>query len=97
MSCRHGILILALLLVGCGPVRTEIKEVKVPVTKYVPVPAKYTQNVLIAEPEATKECGPADTVCELRNVAHKRKLGLETCNGQLDSIQYIQGSDVNGN
>ena len=98
MSSRYVILILALGLVGCGQTRpTQIHEVQVPVYKYVAVPAKYTAHIDIAEPVVTEECGPADTVCEMRQVAYKRKLGLQQCNKQLDEIMFIQGKDTNGN
>lgn len=97
MSSRYGILIFAVLLVGCQAKTPQIKEVFVPVYKYVAVPEQYTAPLDIAEPEATKECGPLDTVCELRQVAHKRKLSLQQCNKQLGQIRFIQGSNTDGN
>jgi hypothetical protein len=77
------------MLVGCHD-SVQIKEVKVPVYKYVAVPAKYTAHVDIAEPID-------DTVSTMRNVTYKRKLGLQQCNKQLDSILFIQGTDTDGN
>lgn len=97
MSCRYGVLILAVFLVGCQAKTPQIKEVFVPVYKYVAVPDKYTTLLPIAEPEVTEECGPLDTVCELRQVAHKRKLSLQQCNKQLGQIRFIQGSNTDGN
>lgn len=92
MSCRYGLLIAALILAGCASKPTQpapVKETKVTVWKYVAVPAKYTTHVDIAEPTD-------DTVGTMRNVAYKRKLGLQQCNKQLDSILFIQGTDADG-
>lgn len=89
MSCRYGVLVFALLLSACGPAKVEYKYKEVPVYKYIAVPAKYTTKVEIVEPTN-------DTVGEMRNVAYKRKLGLLQCNKQLDSILFIQGTELNG-
>lgn len=98
MPSRYGLLICALLLVGCksDPAKIEYRDVKVPVYKYVGVPAKYTAKLDISMPQKTEECGDADTVCELRQVAKLRKLQLNQCNLQLDNIRYIQGTDIDG-
>jgi hypothetical protein len=88
MSSRYGVLIFALMLSACGPTRVEYKEVAV--YKYITVPAKYTAHVDITEPVN-------DTVGEMRNVAYKRKLGLQFCNKKLDSILFIQGTTPDGN
>lgn len=90
MPSRYGVLILALMLAGCHASTPAVKETKVTVTKYVAVPVKYTTHVDIAEPVD-------DTVGTMRNVAYKRKLGLQQCNKQLDSILFIQGTDTDGN
>lgn len=97
MSRRYGLLILVLALVGCKTAAPQIHETYIPVYKYIAVPAQYTAHVDIAMPMVTEECGPLDTVCEMRQVAYKRKLGLQQCNKQLDEILFIQGTTANGN
>lgn len=96
MSSRYGLLVLILALAGCKATVPNIKTVYVPVYKYVAVPTEYTQHIDIARPEVTELCGPADTVCELREVAKKRASGIEQCNVQLDKIKFIQGTNTNG-
>lgn len=91
MSCRYGLLIGAVLaLSGCPSTRpTQVKEVKVTVTKYVAVPDKYLRKDAIPMPTN-------DTVKEATIVAKKRKASLEICYGQLDSIGKIQGASADG-
>lgn len=92
MPCRYGLLILAVfVLSGCPETRpTQVKEVKVTVTKYIAVPDKYLRTYDIAEPTN-------DTVKEATIVAKKRKAALQICYGQLDSISLIQGNNIDGN
>jgi hypothetical protein len=95
MPVRYGVLIIALILGGCKTAAPHIRTVQVPVYVYVSVPDKYTTTIDIAEPEVTAECVYMDSVCELRRVAYKRKLGLQQCNEQLNEIRFIQGTDTN--
>lgn len=81
-------LLAMLALVGCksaGPAVAPAPQIiRVPVTTYVPVPDKLTKPCPIAR-------GDLD---EVVIVARKRKAALEKCNGQLDAIRAIQGTDV---
>lgn len=70
--------IAGLLIAGC----TKVRTVKVPVVRYVPIPAGLVQQVPIAEPENA-------TVGECVRVARVRKAALYQCNKQLEEIGAI--------
>lgn len=93
MSHLARLLIVALLslaLVACrndvrapGPNTVE-RIVEVPVKVYVPIDKKYTKRCPIAE-------GP---LREIPSVSRERKKALEVCNGQLETIEKVQGTPV---
>jgi len=94
MPRRFGLLIVGvcLFLASCASQQPIIqyKEVKVPVYKYVAVPAKYTtHDKTIPEPKD-------DYVNTALIIANQRKAKLQVCYKQLDDISFIQGSDSNG-
>lgn len=85
---RVLMVIASLMLASCqsvGPAVPPAPEViRVPVTTYVPVPEKLTAPCPIAR-------GDLEQVVI---VARKRKASLEKCNGQLEQIRALQGTDT---
>lgn len=75
-----------LLLAGCKTKPEVIVDTRPPVetVRYVPIPAKLTQPVPIAE-------GKLPEVIE---VARERKAQLQQCNASLEAIGKIQGTKV---
>lgn len=83
---------LTLALAGCASAPARIVPpdvVRVPVTRYVPIPASLTTPCPIAEPKAL-------TVGQAVSVARERKRALEVCNAQLDQIRAQQGTPDGG-
>lgn len=75
------------LLSGC-PWNTVVREpVEVVHTVYVPIPKSLTRHCPIDK-------GRNASGKELLRVARSRRASLEGCNGQLDAIDRIQGTEV---
>lgn len=83
-----------LALAGCPldaprPAVVTPQVVTQTVTKYVPVPAKYTEPCPIEQPKLR-------IVAEAVRVAKARKSALEQCNRQLEQIRGLANQDIPG-
>lgn len=79
------LLVMVAALAGCPATRPDVtppQVVRVTVTKYVPVPDKFTKDCPIAEP--TKR-----SVHEAIDVANARKTSLQDCNIDKAAIRNL--------
>jgi hypothetical protein len=83
MPRRLWLLTCLVALSACAAHPVVPTVVKVPVVRYVPVPAGLTTPCEIVEPTDR-------TVGEAVRVARARRASLEQCNNQLDGIRSIQ-------
>ena len=81
-----------LVLVACAPTRPAVVTPQVvtqTVTKYVTVPAKYTEPCPIEQPKLR-------TIAEAVRVAKARKNALQQCNRQLEQIRGLANQETPG-
>ena len=87
---KHSAALIALLLAGCASVPAPQPLpalVKVPVTRYVPLPEKLTAACPL------KRAG-IRTVEAVVAAYNANVTALEQCNVQLDAIRALQGTGV---
>lgn len=83
-----GLLILAMLLIGCQtrPTKPQVVEIPGP-TVYVEIPAAMVHHCPIEKP---RDATPLEAV----RVAKARGDSLASCNRKLDAIDAIEGTKV---